>query len=218
SKNSAIIISLIVYLIFLATVLAISEFSGRPLIVFFGMWALITWWYSDTIFLGRLVGFRIKTHFVGEFVTYLLAYPLYTVGVWLIYTDLNVKGVVFSLIMGVFAISGLMLKDLKDISADRMAGFKTFGAVFPPSELIKFACYLLILYNILIFSFAYLKVFNYQVLLIVLPFIVFLKFTFCHFWRKKWRLELSDSNAIGIMLSSTYASFILFGFGSVLNF
>lgn len=216
--KNVIAFSIVLYEIFLVSVYVISDILGRPLFIFFGFWAVITWLYSDTIFLGRLFGFRLKTHFVGEFLTYIFAYPLYTLGVWLIYTDLNVKSVVFSLLMGIFAISGLLLKDLKDISADRMAGLKTFGVVFPPSTLLKFSCYLLILYYILIFVSAYFKIFNYPVFLITLPFIVFFKNTLYHFWRKKWRLELSDSNAIGYLLSSAYESFILFGFGSALNF
>ncbi len=77
---------------------------------------------------------------------YSIAWPMYTLSVWLVYSDLNSRGIIITIAFLFLSLSALLLKDLKDISGDRKTGLKTFGVVFAPSQLIRYSCYLMMLY------------------------------------------------------------------------
>jgi 1,4-dihydroxy-2-naphthoate octaprenyltransferase len=145
SRRHAVMISFLLYLASGFLIGYISLEVKRPSYLFFYIWALVTWWYSDNIFLKRIFQFRLKSHYIGELITYTIAYPTYTLGTWLIYSDLNMTGLILAAAFSCFGISVVLLKDLKDISGDRKAGLRTFGVVFPPSKLIYFSCVLLLL-------------------------------------------------------------------------
>ncbi|MDL5503618.1 MAG: hypothetical protein QSU88_10415, partial [Candidatus Methanoperedens sp.] len=66
--------------------------------------------------------------------------------IWLVYSDLNLKGLLITVAVFFFSVSTLLLKDLKDISGDMKAGLKTFGVVFLPSQLVRYSCYFMVLY------------------------------------------------------------------------
>jgi len=213
SYRYAVILSLILYILSLIIVYYISIKVGRPVYLFFLIWTLITWWYSDNIFLGKIFGFRLKTHYVGELITYSVAYPIYTVSIWLIYSNLNTTGLVLALAFLFFGISVVLLKDLKDISGDRQAKLKTFGVVFSPSKLFQLSCIFLLLYYIVILNSIALNIFSRSILLIVIPFFYFMKNTFWYFTKKNWILEAGDIKRIKIMVITTYFSIILLGAG-----
>lgn len=96
SHRTAIVLSFLLYITSIIIINYISIKAGRPAYIFL-IWALITWWYSDNIFLGKIFKFRLKTHYVGELITYSIAYPMYTLSIWLIYSDLNTSGLVLAL-------------------------------------------------------------------------------------------------------------------------
>jgi len=77
-----------------------------------------------------MIGFRLKEHYIGELIAYSIAMPIYALSIWLVYSDLNPMGLIIIIGVFLFSISGLLLKDLKDISGDREAGLRTFGVVF----------------------------------------------------------------------------------------
>ena len=146
---------------------------------------MITWWYSDNIFLKKIFGFRLKTHYIGELLTYGIAYPAYTVSIWLIYSDLNISIIALALSFSFFGISGVLLKDLKDISGDRKAGLKTLGVIFSPSKLLFISCFFLILYYFVILDSIVLGIFDKGMLFVIVPFIWFIKEYFLLFPQKK---------------------------------
>ncbi|MCG7850484.1 MAG: UbiA family prenyltransferase, partial [ANME-2 cluster archaeon] len=112
SHREAIIISLFLYLISIILVIYASNLLNRPIYIYFIIWVIITWWYSDDIFLKKITGIRLKTHYFGELLTYGVAYPAYTMSIWLIFSDSFITGMVLSLIFLCVGISAVLLKDL----------------------------------------------------------------------------------------------------------
>jgi 4-hydroxybenzoate polyprenyltransferase len=210
-QKKAIYISVLLYAFSLFFVYYLSIEFRRPIYLFTIIWVIATWWYSDNLILKKLIGFRLKEHYLGELITYSIAWPMYTLSVWLIYSDLNSKAIIITIAVFLLGISGLLLKDIKDISGDKKAGLKTFGVVFPPSQLLKYSCYFMLL-----FYFAFLNPFAFKsfgsgILIIIIPFIYFLKNTFIHMYRKGWTLSKGDLQALKSMSNSIYASFIFIG-------
>ncbi|MDP2766069.1 MAG: UbiA family prenyltransferase [Candidatus Methanoperedens sp.] len=216
SQRTAVVLSMILYGISTIIIYYMSIRLERPVILFFLVWLVITWWYSDNIFLRKIFGFRLKTHYIGEIITYGIAYPFYTLSIWLIYSDLNTSGVALALSFSFLGISGVLLKDLKDISGDRKAGLRTLGVIFTPSKLLNISCIFLILYYLVILDSIALKVYNIGMLLVIIPFIWFLKNTFYYFHKKGWKLEACDFKSIKTMMISTYLSLIALGIGALI--
>ena len=212
SQNSAILISIILYGLSIVLVFLISIYLNRPIYFYFLIWVIITWWYSDNLFLKKIVRFRLKTHYLGEIFTYSIAYPAYTMSIWLIFSDSITKGIVLSFLFLCFGLAGVLLKDLKDIKGDREAGLKTFGVMFAPSKLIHLACIFLIFYFAIIFFATNEKIFNPMSIIIVLPFIYLIDRTYLHFSKKNWKLEIGDQKNIKAMIMSVYSSLFILGF------
>ena len=215
SHNEAIIISFILYLISILIVISVSYLFNRPIHIYFLIWAIITWWYSDNIFLKKITGIRLKTHYLGELLTYGLAYPAYTMSIWLIFSDSFIKGLILSLIFLFFGIAVVFLKDLKDIKGDREAGLKTLGVIFLPSTLIKNACLVLILYFSVIIIAIEQGFFDFNSFIVVIPFLYLIKNTYLPFHKKNWTLGIGDNKKIKDMVYSTYSSLLILG---VVNF
>jgi 4-hydroxybenzoate polyprenyltransferase len=216
SQQSAILVSLLLYSLSAFISIYISIKSGRPVYLFFLIWALITWWYSDRLFLKKIFGFRLKTHYIGEFLTYSIAYPMFTLSIWLIYSDISSAAIALALAFLSFGISVVLLKDLKDISGDRKANLRTFGVVFQPSKLFYFSCIFLLLYYIIILFAIAQDIFSRSLLLIIIPFFFFLKSTFFHFTKQEWKIGLKDNAQIKTLVISTYVSILLLGTGALI--
>ena len=216
-KNDAILISLILYFASFFLVIYVSVILHRPIYLFFSIWLIITWWYSDDIYLKKITGFRLKTHYLGEIFTYGIAYPSYTISIWLIFSNSLSKGIILALFFLCFGMAGVLLKDLKDIRGDREAGLKTLGVVFSPSRLIQMACFFLIIYFLLILLATNQKIFDILSFTVIFPFVYLIKNTFLHFHRKNWSLEINDSKNIKAMILSTYSSLFLFGFSNFIR-
>lgn len=208
---TAIYASIILYIISIAIVYKISLDVQRPVIQYFLIWAAATWCYSDNLIMKRLIGFRLKEHYIGELVTYGIAWPMFTLSTWLIYSDLNYTGEIILTGFFFFSISGLLLKDLKDISGDRKAGLKTLGVVFSPSKLIQCSCYFMLLFYFIILNPVTIIYSNAGLLILIIPFGYFLKNTFIHMHRKNWALGAEDINALRSMGYSSYASLFFLG-------
>ena len=215
SQRSAILLSLILYILSIIISIYISIKFGRSGYLFFLIWAFITWWYSDTLFLNKIFGFRLKTHYIGEFLTYGIAYPMYTLSIWLIYSNLSSAAVAVSLAFLLFGISVVLLKDIKDISGDRKANLRTFGVVFSPSSLFYYSCVFLFLYYLIILLSIAGNILNSNILLIIIPFFYFLRSTFLHFTKQQWKIGLNDQPQIKTFVISTYVSVTFLGAGTL---
>ncbi len=215
-QKTAIIIAILLYIISILIVYQLSLEVRRPIYIYFLIWAIATWCYSDNLILKKVIGFRLKEHYVGEFVTYGIAWPMYTLSIWLIYSDLTIVGEIILAAFFFFSISALLLKDLKDISGDRKAGLKTFGVVFSPSKLVKFSCYLMVIYYFIILNPLSLGHFNNGILVMIIPFVYFLKNTFFHMYKKNWTLGVGDLRALKSLGYSVYASVLFLGLSTFL--
>ena len=215
-QKTALFFALMFYAFSLFLICYLSVKLKRPIYLYFLMWTFITWWYSDNVILKKLVGFRLKEHYMGELITYAIAWPTYTLSIWLIYSDLNATGIMTTIAFFFFGISILLLKDLKDISGDREAGLKTFGVVFSPSLLIRYSCYFVLLYYLVILNLFTLNSVGSGILIIMFPLIYFLRNTFFHMYKKQWKLDSGDLKAFKSIGESYYASLIIMGFYSFL--
>jgi len=215
SYKTTSIISMFLYGISMIIISYMSIMLEKPIFIFFSIWLMITWLYSDNIFMGKIFGFRLKTHYIGEIITYGIAYPSYTLSIWLIYSDLNISGIAVALVFMFLGLSGVMIKDLKDISGDRKAGLRTLGVKFIPSKLLLSSCIFIILYYIIILYSIFFRILklNLSMLLVILPFIWFLQNTFYHFHKKGWRIDVNDINSIRVMNASIYISLLVLGIG-----
>jgi len=210
-QKKAIYISILLYAFSLLFVYYLSIEFKRQIYLYTIIWIIATWWYSDNLILKKLTGFRLKQHYIGELITYSIALPMYTLSVWLVYSDLNAKAIIMTIAVFLFSMSGLLLKDLKDISGDKKAGLKTFGVVFPPSKLLKYSCYFMILFYFAFLNPFALKNFSPGILILIIPFTYFLVNTFIPMYRKDWTLCREDFKVVKSMSNSIYASFIFIG-------
>lgn len=215
-KKKALFIAGLLYACTMIFAYYLSNELKRPIYLYSLIWCIVTWWYSDNLILKKVTGFRLKDNYVGEFVAYSIAWPAHTLSIWLVYSYLNSRGIIITVAFFFFYLSGLLLKDLKDISGDRKAGLKTFGVVFPPSQLIRYSCYLMILYYLVILNPFTLNFFGVGILIIVIPFVYFLKKTFFYMHKKHWTLDIEDLKPLKGIFNSTLASVILLGLSTFL--
>ncbi|MCZ7357943.1 MAG: UbiA family prenyltransferase [Candidatus Methanoperedens sp.] len=210
-QKTALFIAVMLYAFSILFVYYLSIELKKPIYLFFLIWAFATWWYSDNLILKKIIGFRLKEHYIGEFITYGVAWPTYTLSIWLVYSDLNAKGVLTSAAFFLLSISALLLKDLKDITGDRKAGLKTFGVTFSPSRLIRYSSYMMLLFYFILLNPLSLNLFGIGILVMIFPFVYFFKNTFAHMYKKNWVLELEDMKALKCIGKSIYASVIFIG-------
>lgn len=215
-QKRALFISILLYACSILLVFYLSDEFKRPIYIYFLIWSLATWWYSDNLILKEVIGFRLKDHYIGELITYSIAWPMYTLSIWLIYSNLNIMGITMAVSFFFLSISGLLLKDLKDISGDKATGLKTFGVVFLPSQLIRYSCYLMVLYYLVILNPFTLNFFGAGILIMVIPFVYFLKKTFFHMHKKHWTLDIGDLKPLKSMSNSALASVIFMGLSRIL--
>lgn len=213
-QKIGLIAAIIFYLCTIIFVFYLSIKLERPIYLFFLIWFFFTWWYSDNIFLKKVIGFRLKDHYKGELLTYSIAWPMFTLSIWLIYSVLNLAGITLALAFFFFGIGGMLLKDLKDITGDKIAGLKTFGVIFLPSQLIRYSCYSMILFYLVLFNPIAVNFLGIGIFIMVLPFGYFLKNTFVHLYRKNWALDRKDLKAIKGLGQSIYSSIIFIGLSS----
>ena len=215
-QKKALFIAVLLYVCAMLFAYYLSNELKRPIFLYSLIWTLATWWYSDNLILKKVIGFRLKDNYMGELIAYSIAMPMYTLSVWLVYSELNSMGIVITIAVFFFSISGLLLKDLKDISGDKRAGLKTFGVVFRPSQLIQYSCYLMVVYYLVILNPFTFKSFGLGILIIMIPFIYFLKGTFLHMYRKNWNLDIGDLKALKGIGNSIFVSVIFIGMSAFL--
>ena len=208
-QKKALFIAVLLYACSLLFVYYLSYEFKRPIYLYALIWVITTWWYSDNLILKKVIGFRLKDHYLGELAAYSIAMPMFTLSIWLVYSDLNSKGLLITLAVFFFSVSALLLKDLKDISGDMKAGLKTFGVVFLPSQLVQYSCYFMVLYYLALLNLITLN--SYGILIITIPFVYFLINTFIPMYKKDWALGSGDFQALKHMGNSIYASFIFLG-------
>jgi 1,4-dihydroxy-2-naphthoate octaprenyltransferase len=216
-KEHAILISILLYAISILISLLIYLYLRNPLIpIFLILWAIFTWIYSDRVFFGKFFK-RLKDDWRGEVITYSIAFPSYTLALYLIMDNNLQKGLAVAFPMLFFGLSALLLKDIKDITEDRNAGLRTLGVVFSPSLLLRGSSHFLILYYLSIFLLTFFGLFKLSTLILIVPFSLFFVKTYLHFRKKNWEIEEEDLCAIQVMSFTTFSSLLLWGLANFLG-
>jgi len=200
------IISPIQYLTsFSLTILWCTDWRG---IVAFAVAAFATWIYSDRIVLGRIVR-RWKDYYLTEVLAFVIFFPLFTLALWTFFTPLSAKSVALSTAVSFFLLSGTFLKDIKDITGDKLAGLKTLGVVFSPETLLKASLTMLFLYYISILIFTLFKIFPSLTLASVV-FSAGAIHTTVHFINNDWQITIREAKVLESMFYFNISSFMVF--------
>jgi len=205
TRKIILILSLALYVTsFLLFTLWIVDNRG---IIAFAAATSATWIYSDRMILGRKIR-RWKDHYVTEVLAYIIAVPSFTSGLWSLFAPLSARTLVLSIIITLFMLSGVFLKDIKDITGDRLAGLKTLGVVFSPETLLKIALTLLgfyYLFVIIISFFGLLPRLSLVSALLSAGLIYALK----HFMNNDWSITRESVKPVKVMVYSGIASLLI---------
>ncbi|MBE8539124.1 UbiA family prenyltransferase [Geoglobus acetivorans] len=144
-RKLAIWISTLFYLCSFTFLLFFSNYKYSILIYLVIFTA--TFLYSDNL----LTHLRLKKHYLGEFFVYIVAVPTYVILMYSILKPPDLTTLKLVLLFTPIMISTLFIKDLKDISADKLAGLNTFAVRFHYKTLLKLFYFSLIVYFVLEF-------------------------------------------------------------------
>ncbi len=176
---------------------------------------ILNWMYSDKMLLGRIIR-RLKEHYVTELLTYVLLIPSFFLVFWTFFNELSKSGLAFSFVMSVYYISAIFLKDLKDISSDEKAGYRTLAVVFDPRTLLKTSIVINILGSILILIFSVVGIFPELCALSSAPILLVLYITL-GLWKKGWRLSKDLIPLLKLYPYTYLASILLLGFTAFIS-
>jgi len=190
-------------------ILVVSSKSKIISIILFSLCFLITWMYSDRIFLGRFIK-RFKDHYLTELISFIIFYPTFTVLIWIFFDDLfSIKALALATTILFFILFGTLLKDIKDATSDRLAGLKTLGAVYTPEKLLKSSFFPLVMYYVSIIVFTILGVYRLETLLSTMP-VILMIISFYKLRKVNWIISLRTKNSLKILVYSNTASLTLF--------
>ncbi len=182
-------------------------YSGVAFILYL-VWAGITWIYSDLKYAGKRIR-RLKEYPAGEIITYAIATPAYVLVLWGFFSGYGKESLIVSTAFGFLGLSGLFLKDIKDISGDEMAGLKTLGVVYPPSLLLRISSTFLITYYLIFILSPLIGGFPAKIEIVIIPFSALLLYTIPRFVKDSWEISIQSINAVRVMSYSTFLSVIL---------
>jgi len=201
-RRIVLTIAPLLYLIsFLLSSLWVVDKKG---VIAFVAVAFVTWIYSDKIILGRKIR-RWKENYITEVLTYIVAIPSFTLLLWTLFAPVSLKSFAFSMVIMFFMLSGTFLKDIKDITGDKLAGLKTLGVVFSPETLLKISLLLLSFYYTSISIFSLFGVFPLFCIFSTLS-SVGLIYTLGYFFNNRWTITLESIKPIKIMIYSNLLS------------
>lgn len=203
-RNLIIIISPLAYIISFSLILVWSV--DKRGIIAFSAAAFATWIYSDRIFIGRKIK-RWKDFYVTETLAFVIFFPSFNLALWTIFTHLSLKSIAFSITLTFFMLSGVFLKDIKDITGDKLAGLKTLGVMFSPSSLLKASFLMLVFYYFAIFIFSILKIFPTLSIVSTL-FFLGLIYSLKYFLNKNWIISIDSVKPLNLMYYCNLGSLI----------
>lgn len=183
-------------------------FTKDPIsIPLFIICAVFTWLYSDKLFFGRKFK-RFKEDYRSEVFTYLVVTPSFPALLWTFFSPICTTGFIFSLIFALLYLSGVLLKDLKDMTADATSGYRTLALVFPPQTLFKLSSLLLtstisLIPILSLLNFLPTRSAFVAVLLIPIFYSIF------SIKKRNWELSMETLNAIRLYTLSYPTSFAL---------
>ncbi|GEM_PF-596087 len=193
NREEATIFALFFYFFSALMILLTKDVIAVPL---FFICFILTWIYSDKIFIGKKIR-RLKEDYRTEILTYLTVTPSFALLLWTFFSPVDTLGLSFATIFALLYISGVLLKDLKDYSADSLAGYRTLAVVASPITLfvISFSIFLMTFLIIIILSIF--EIFPRQVSLTTLMSIP-LAYSILSIRKNGWKINFETLNAIRI--------------------
>lgn len=173
-----------------------------------------TWLYSDKK-TTEIFGTRLKEHYITEATTYLITFPTYTLGIWLLTAPLTTEAIITATTFGLLGTFYMLIKDMKDISSDRKAGLNTIATKINAETLLKTSTYTLLGYYLTIITATTTGHYNTPILIILIPTTIFLVYVLLYFQQKNWRLTKQDTLNIKILLLSTHSSLLFLAVGAI---
>ncbi|AAB90477.1 MULTISPECIES: UbiA family prenyltransferase [Archaeoglobus] len=176
-----------------------------------GLSVVLTWLYSDKIFIGKIIR-RFKEDYKTEVFTYILCSFSFPLSFWTIFSEISQVGVVFTLATGFTYLSGFFLKDLKDISADIKSGYRTLAVVLSPSTLLIISVMLFIASTFVVIFSSLLDVTPTSSLLVLTVYPPIL-FAIYKFHKEKWKITKNIISSLKIYTYSYLGFLIAFAIG-----
>lgn len=205
-----VIRELVIYLSVVLYAISISlaslwtlDFNGFLLFI---IAVFTSWVYSDKILWEKRFR-RWKNHYVTETITFTIGPLTGFLMLWTIFAPLSIKGLAYSTTMTFFMLSAFFLKDIKDITGDRLSDLKTLGVFLSYSDLLKISFLMLILYYLCIIIFSTLNIFSHFSLFSALFIIGFL-YTLRYFINKRWSITLEAVKPLEMMYYSSLGSLV----------
>ncbi|PTD94831.1 hypothetical protein C9439_00365 [archaeon SCG-AAA382B04] len=215
SQKIGILFSLVFYLISLLFYSYLVINKSIFLIILFFFFELATWWYSDSQYLGKLTGFRLKDHYIGEFFAYGLSTPTFAASIWVIFGELNLRAIVTIISFIFLGIFSLLVNDIKDISSDSKAGLNTIPSKYKIETLLKLSIFSLMAFILTFIISTALSVFKITYIILLIPLTLILK-VLIDFIIGDW--EITEENRFDIKLISLtlFSSLILLVLASII--
>jgi 1,4-dihydroxy-2-naphthoate octaprenyltransferase len=211
-KESAVLmemgrkITVIVVLFYTLAFTIIYIMSGWMVALIYLIAALTTWLYSDRIFAGKRFK-RLKEHYATEILTYLIVVPLSALVLWSLFEVINSKAFGFAIVVSLCFLSAVVMKDLKDITADEEAGYKTLAVVFSPGQLIKASLTLNFLYYLSVAIFS-VTIFPISCLIALIP-ITVVTYVTVKLAKNNWKIAIENAGLIKAYIFSYLSSLLL---------
>jgi 1,4-dihydroxy-2-naphthoate octaprenyltransferase len=204
NRRKAVIFVLFFYAF---SALMISLAKDAIAVPLFLICSILTWIYSDKIFLGKKIR-RFKEDYRTEILTYIIVTPSFALTLWTFFSPANSIGLFFATIFALLYISGVLLKDIKDYSADTLAGYKTLAVIAPPLTLFIISFFIFLITIFIIVTLSITKIIPKQ---LVFTGFMFIPLTYSILSIKKagWKINSTILNAIKIYTVS-YPLIILF--------
>jgi len=198
---------LCVILYFLSVYLVVSWSVSLFGVILFLLVVLLTWMYSDKVILGKYL-IRLKENYATEVITYTLSTPFFTLVLWNLSSPITHKAYALSFMMTFFALWALFLKDIKDISGDKLVGLNTIAIRLGVETSIKISMIFLIIFYLSFLIFPFLGLFPYLSFLCFFL-IVFQVYVIYLLIRNKWSIDSSFIWPFNLLSTSNVFSLIL---------
>jgi 1,4-dihydroxy-2-naphthoate octaprenyltransferase len=209
-------IVVIVVLHYISALLLVIFFTNFLATLMFVMCILFTWVYSDKIIFGKYIN-RFKEHYVTEILTYIVVVPTSTLVLWSFMSTIDIAAISFSILFGIYFISIIVLKDIKDITSDSEAGYKTLAVVYNPRTLLKLSFSLNFLYYITLVCFSVTFILPNTSILGAMP-VVFLIYLSITLIKLKWQINIRSAKFIRLYIRSYLTSLVLFIIGAFIYY
>ncbi len=154
-RRIGILVSILLYAISITYFLKYST-DSKAFLPFF-VTCILTWVYSDKIFIGRYIK-RLKQDYRTEFLTYLVSYPLFILSLWSLNSELNIISIFIAFWFVFFGLWNILLKDIKDMSADEKAGLNTVAIKLGYKKCLEYSTYSILIFYFLIIPYSIIEI------------------------------------------------------------